>query len=105
MQAAKAYKLVLEMPEKAKKIHDEVSAALDCELYYRRCAAGKKMGFIKRDEKIDSKYFRKQIYFNTSGRLEAYYKYDTLLSGDSYTLPKCSEQKKLCDFDTSKYEN
>ncbi len=104
MQAARAYKKVLESPEKAKDIHDFVSAPLDCELFYRMCKEGKKLNFIDRNEKINSDYFRKQIYFNTKERMDKYWQYDTLLSGDSYTLPWCSEQKELCDFNTSKYE-
>ena len=104
MQAGRAYKQVLETPERAKEIHDEVSASLDCELYYRRCKAGKELHFIDRNEKINSDYFRKQIYFNTKDRLDTYWQYDTLLSGDSYTIPWCSERKKFCDFNITKYE-
>lgn len=104
MQAGRAYKKVLETPEKAKEIHDEVSAPLDCESYYTSCSDGRKLQVIDENTKIDSKYFRKKIYFNTDKRLEKYWQYDTLLSGDSYTIPWCSERKQKCDFNTSKYE-
>ena len=55
-------------------------------------------------EDIDDRYFRHKIYFNTKERMDAYIQYDTLLSGDTYTLPKLKERKALCDFNTSKYE-
>ncbi len=103
MQAARAYKLVLEHPERAKEIHDEVVAPLDCESYYTSCKEGKDLNLIEEDAEIDSRYFRHKIYFNTKERMDAYIKYDTLLSGDSYTIPWCSERKKACDFNTSKY--
>jgi hypothetical protein len=73
-------------------------------LYYRRCSDGRKLQLIDENTKIDSKYFREKIYFNTEKRLEKYWQYDTLLSGDSYTIPWCSERKQKCDFNTSKYE-
>ncbi|GIT98511.1 hypothetical protein [Sulfurovum sp. TSL1] len=105
MQAARGYKKVLETPERAKEIHDEVNAPLDCELYYRRCSDGRKLQFIDENTRINNKYFREKIYFNTGKRLEKYWQYDTLLSGDSYTIPWCSERKQLCDFNTTKYED
>ena len=107
MQAARAYKKVLEMPEKAKEIHDEVSAHVDCELYYRYCVDDVNINekrLVAEDEEIDSKYFRKKVYFNTQKRINAFLKYDKLLSGDSYTLPWCNEQKQRCNFNTTKYE-
>jgi len=36
--------------------------------------------------------------------MDAYIKYDTLLSGDTYGLPTIEEEKKACDFNTSKYD-
>jgi hypothetical protein len=56
------------------------------------------------NKEIDNKFFRKKIYFNTEERERAFIKYDTLLSGDSYTIPKSEKRKILCDFNTSKYE-
>ena len=35
MQAARGYRLVLETPERAKEIYDEVDAAMSCEAYYQ----------------------------------------------------------------------
>ena len=53
---------------------------------------------FRRDTKVKSKFF------NTKERSDIYWQYDTLLSGDSYALPKTSKRKALCDFNTSKYE-
>jgi len=103
MQAARGYKLVLEHPEKAKEIHDKVRKARHCEYYYKYDATelGEKI-LIKND--FDRKYLRDNVYFNTTQRKRAYNIYDGLLSGDSYALPSTQEEKKACDFNTSKYE-
>jgi len=106
MQAARAYKKVLETPERAKEIHDFVSAPLNCELYYRYCVDDVNINekrILSENDEIIGKYFRKKIYFNTEER--EYLQYDTLLSGDSYRIPWCSERKQYCDFNTTKYEN
>jgi hypothetical protein len=105
MQIGRGYKLILQTPEKAKKIHNEVDAGLHCELYYRYCVDDVNINekrLISENQSIDNKFFRKKVYFNTRERV--YIKYDTLLSGDSYTLPRCKKQKQFCDFNTSKYE-
>jgi hypothetical protein len=101
MQAGKAYKQVLETPKRALEIMDYVEAPLYCELYYRSCTDNTYIGEIDR---IDDRYFRHKIYFNTQERMDAYLQYDKLLSGGAYTLLRCSQRKQLCDFNTSKYE-
>ena len=89
--------------EEAKRIHKKASAAMSCEAYYQIYAKYfNEPLLVKKD--INTKYFRHKIYFNTKVRMDAYIKYNTLLSGDSYTLPKIEEKKMLCDFNTSKYE-
>ena len=103
MQAGKAYKKVLESPEKAKEIHDDVRKPLHCQFYYESDAKYLNESILV-TENIVSEYFRSKIYFNTKERMDTYIKYDTLLSGDSYTLPSFDEEKKACDFNTSKYE-
>ena len=102
MQAARGYKLVLETPEKAKEIHGEVSAAGDCEAYYKIYAKYFNETILIKDEVI-TKYFRKNIYFNTEERMNVYIQYDTLLSGDTYSLPEIENMKALCDFDVNQY--
>ncbi len=107
MQAGRAYKQVLETPERAKEIMEFVEAPLYCELYYRSCVDYVNINekrILDENEEINNKYFRKKIYFNTKERMDAYIQYDTLLSGDSYTLLRCGQRKQLCDFNTSKYE-
>ena len=103
MQAGRAYKLVLEHPEKAKEIYPEVDKAADCEAYYK-FDADELNDKILVHETIDDKNFRHNIYFNTKERMKTYLKYDTLLSGDTYVLPSPEKEKAACDFDTSKYE-
>ena len=103
MQAGRAWQKVLEDPTRAKEIHSFVSASSSCEAYYEVCIKSDNKQYIS--EWINTKYFRKKIYFNTPARLEAYNVYDTLLSGGVYTIPRCSEKQQLCDFNTSKYES
>lgn len=103
MQAARGYKLVLETPEKAKEIHNLVRAAGSCQSYYMRFAKYFNEPLLVK-EKIITYYFMHTIIFNTEERERAFIEYDTLLSGDSYTLPKLQEKKAMCDFNTSKYE-
>ena len=101
MQAARGYKLVLEHPERAKEIHKRVNGALYCGWYYQYDVEdlGKT---ILIHERIDTPV--KSKYFNTKSRSKVYWKYDKLLSGDSYALPRMKERKSLCDFNTSKYD-
>ena len=102
MQAGRAYKQVLETPEKAKEIHETVvNAPFYCTWYYQKGA--KYFGDpVLVNERIDVPV--KSKYFNTKERKDVYWEYDTLLSGGSYSLPKIQKRKSLCDFDTSKYD-
>ncbi len=97
MQAGRAYKLVLEHPEKALEIHDEVRAPLHCQFYYENDAKYLNEPILVTED-IVSEYFRSKIYFNTKERMERYIQYDTLLSGGSYRLPTFENEKKSCDF-------
>jgi len=103
MQAGRAYKKVLETPERALEIMDYVDAPLDCQAYYSTYAKYFNEPILVH-ENIDSRYFRHKIYFNTQERMNVYLQYDTLLSGGAYDLPKMEELKAKCDFNTSKYK-
>ncbi|WP_373033130.1 hypothetical protein [Sulfurovum sp.] len=103
MQAARAYRKVLETPEKAREIHDEVDKAVYCQLYYRLNAKYFNEPLLLKNNVVNE-FFRSKIYFNTQKRMEAYLQYDKLLSGGSYTLLKIEERKAACDFNISKYE-
>ena len=103
MQAGRAYKMVLEHPEKALEIYPEVDKAAYCELYYKYDAKFFHEPLLVKED-IDSRYFRHKIYFNTKERINVYIQYDNLLSGGAYTLPKSNEMKAMCDFNTSQYE-
>ncbi|MDA3945832.1 MAG: hypothetical protein PF439_04025 [Helicobacteraceae bacterium] len=100
MQSARASKKVLENPERAKEFHDYVNSAYFCASYYRVCDNN---STIKIDSLILDENFRIEV-FNTDEREKAYWKYDSVLSGDSYTIPWCSERQQLCDFNTTKFE-
>ena len=101
MQAGRAYKKVLEMPEKAKEIHDEVNAPIHCNWYYKGYAKyfGEKLLI---NEEMNPIIFNQ--YFNTKERNEKYWQYDKLLSGGVYPLPDIEKLKTYCDFNTTKYE-
>ena len=98
MQGAKAKQKILKNPSKAKNIHDEIRRPLQCESYFRVCIKNPKVS-----KPINTNKKFKRAIFNTKERIDAYNIYDSLLSGDSYTIPWCSERKQKCDFDTSKY--
>ena len=103
MQASRGYKLILQTPERAKEIHNEVRKARHCEYYYKYDASEFNEPILIKSD-FNTKYLRNKIYFNTQERKDAYIQYDTLLSGDSYTLPNPQEEKDACDFNTSKYD-
>jgi len=98
MQGAREKQKMLSHPEKAKEIHERMVAPIDCESYYRTCISKPLV-----NDRINGRNFRKVI-FNTKERIDTYNKYDTLLSGDSYTIPWCSKRKEKCDFSTNKYD-
>jgi len=99
MQAGRAYKQVLETPERALEIRENVNGALFCASYYQFDA--EEFGDKKLiNERIDAPV--KSKYFNTKERNDVYWQYDTLLSGGSYDLPW--DMKKYCDFNTSTYK-
>ena len=103
MQAGRAYKLILETPERAKEIRLKVNGALFCTSYYAfEAQFYNDQILVLENEKIDIAV--KSKYFNTKERSDVYWQYDTFLSGDSYDLPKDREWKLLCDFNTSKYK-
>ncbi len=103
MQEGRGNKLILEHLNKVKEIYTEVERAIDCQAYYMYFAKYYGDPILIKEDAIDE-YFTSEIYFNTQERMDAYDKYDTLLSGDSYALPAHQERKDTCDFNTSKYE-
>ena len=102
MQAARAYKLVLEHPEKAKEIRKKVNSAIHCNWYYRAYAEFFNQPVLMKKSIVPS--VRSQ-YFNTKERQKTYWQYDTLLNGGVYDLPDPNKLKLYCDFNTSKYDN
>jgi hypothetical protein len=103
MQAGRAWQKVLEDPSKAKEIYPIVDAPSYCESYYKIYAEYFNKPLLVQND-INTKYFRQKILFNTKEREEVFWKFDKLLSGDSYTLPQIGNGIKYCDFNTSRYE-
>ena len=101
MQAGRAYKQVLETPEQAREIREVVNAPYFCGAYYQHDAKYLNEPILIY-ERIDIAV--KNKYFNTKQRSNVYWEYDTLLSGGMYDIPWPSEQKTMCDFNTSKYD-
>ena len=107
MQGARGYKLVLEMPDRAKEIDENVTAYVHCAAYYQYCVDDPDINetrLVDEEEDLVSKYFEKMVYFNTPERMSAFKQYNHLLSGGIYTMPSCNESKAYCDFNTTKYE-
>jgi len=103
MQAARGCKLILEEPEHAREIHDEVDKSTYCQLYYKLYAKYFNEPILLQ-EFVDTDEFRQNVYFNTLKRQNAYLKYDGLLSGGAYPLLEMHECKKACEFNTSQYK-
>ena len=101
MQAGRAYKQVLETPERAKEIREVVNAPIHCNWYYKGYAKYFNEPLLVKKE-INPAVHNK--YFNTRERQNVYWQYDTLLSGGVYDLPEIDSLKTYCDFNTSKYE-
>ena len=100
MQAVRGYKLVLETPEKAREIRENVDSALFCAWYYQHEAAEFNDPVLVH-ENIDGAVRSK--YFNIKTRKDIYWQYDKALSGGVYDSPWADEMKAFCSFDTSKY--
>ena len=103
MQAGRVWQKVLVDPNKAKEIHPSISGASSCEAYFRVCVKDSEKNKYNL-ERISSSDIFVGAVFNTKERWDAYIQYDALLSGDTYSIPRCSKKKNLCNFDTSKYE-
>ena len=101
MQAGRAYRLVLETPERAKEIRESVNAPQTCNWYYWKDAKFLNEKILV-NERIDSPVFSR--YFNSNERKKVYWQYDKLLSGGVYDMPRIRDEKSFCDFNTSKYE-
>lgn len=102
MQAAKAYKKVLEAPKSALDIVEEVNAFIYCEIYFQVDERFLNEPILEVEKVVDT-YFKEKIYFNTPARKEAYKEYKSLLKEYKYVPPKFEDLKSKCDFDTSKY--
>ncbi|MDF1884563.1 hypothetical protein JHD49_11490, partial [Sulfurimonas sp. SAG-AH-194-C21] len=95
MQAGRAYKKVLETPERALEIENEVGKPSFCQLYYQYSAQYYNEPLLV-EKSFNTHYLREKVYFNTKERMDAYLEYDSLLSGGVYTLPSDIEKKKAC---------
>ncbi len=101
MQAGRAWQKILEDPSAARETFKFLDAAQNCEFYFR-FDANKYGDTLLINENIIDRNFRK-IVTNTQERKDAYWKYDGLLSGGVYVLPKVSQEKSYCDFNVTKF--
>jgi hypothetical protein len=101
MQAGRAYKQVLETPERAKEIREVVNASIHCNWYYKGYAKYFNEPLLVKKEISPAVHSK---YFDTRERQDVYWQYDTLLSGGVYNLPEIDALKTYCDFNTSKYD-
>lgn len=102
LQAAKAWQSVLANPSKPKEQSNLVHAAADCEAYYSNHAKYFNQPILVH-EKLTTGSVKKMV-FNTKERKDAFWSYDSSLSGQSFTIPWPNKSKKYCDFNTSKYD-
>jgi len=103
MQAGRAFQIILKNPNQAKEISVLLHASQTCDAYYMIYAKYFNEPLLIQ-ENIITKVFRKKVT-NTQERLNAYWQYDTLLSGDTYSTPTIDRNmRQYCDFNTSKYE-
>ena len=101
MQAGRAYKKVLETPERAKEIREVVNASIHCNWYYKGYAKYFNEPLLVKKEITPAVHSK---YFDTRERQDVYWQYDTLLSGGVYDLPAIDTLKTYCEFNTSKYD-
>jgi len=101
MQAGRAWQKVLEDPSKAKETSKILHAAQYCQFYFQYDA--KRFGKpILVTTSIINRTFRKKVT-NTEEREDAYWEYDTLLSGSIGTLPRAAKEKEFCDFNITQF--
>ena len=103
IQAGRAWQKILEDPSAARETMKLIDATQNCEFYFR-FDANKYGDALLIDESIVTNRMFKKIVINTQERKDAYWEYDRLLSGGVYVLPKVSQEKSYCDFNTSQYE-
>ncbi len=96
-QLARAYNTVIDDPANAEETTKIMSAAIDCEGYFRVYAKLFKDEFYLENE-IDSKKF-KSMNLNTKERIQAFLTHNNLLSGGVFNSTKIKDMKSQCSFD------
>jgi len=100
LQAARAFQIVIADASKAKNSVDYLEAAMDCESYYRLTAR-----HYGEDTPIDRKRrIWKEVQtlqIDNAIRRREYKKFNSLLSGDVYSLTKMDQRREKCDFNTT----
>ena len=102
MQDAHVRNKGLKTPKDAKENFSYITSALACYAYYSTCTENNSSNHIEIDVNYNQIMERK--FYNTDKRKKAHKDFATVLSGDTYDVPSCSESKAYCDFNTSKYE-
>ena len=101
MQAGRAWQKILEDPSAARETTKLMEAAQFCSFYFE-FDANKHGDLLLVNEAILDHLYDKVVH-KKKKRKDAYWKYDGLLSGGVYVLPKTSQEKSYCDFNVTKF--
>ena len=99
LQAAKAWQEILKNPKNAKETSISLHAAIDCEAYYANHAKYFNEPILIHEKVTTGDV--KNMMLNTKERNDAFWEYDSYLTGSVSTVPWPSEAKQYCDFNTS----
>ena len=100
MQNAKAYQIVIQEPEKALETMHYLRDATACEAYWSLRAKREGKEFWLERYKVYEQDIS-PIQFNIAERFLAYDKYNSALSGGSYSLVDTDKMEQKCEFNTT----
>jgi len=101
MQIGRAWQKILEDPSKARETSKLLHSAQDCESYFQYYAKYHDDPILI-TEPIMNRSFRYKIT-NTNERENAYWQYDSALSGSISTPSQNESIEDFCDFNVTKY--
>ncbi|PHQ64728.1 MAG: hypothetical protein COB99_08050, partial [Sulfurimonas sp.] len=99
LQSGRAFQIVLEHPENARKTNIVFRSALYCGWYFQDDANSFGDPILIDSDMMEYKY--EELQLNTKGRIRAYLEYNHNLSGGVYRAVYGPEAKKLCDFNVT----
>jgi len=99
LQSGRAFQIVLENPENARETTKLMSAAQDCNYYFRDDADYYGDPILMDSNIMEYKF--EELQLNTKERIKAYLEYNHNLSGGVYRLTPSSKAKAKCDFNVT----